>query len=127
MQIMDGETGVVSRDMSGHNLGSTRGAFEVGGQTMVCPIKVEDLNPPGQMLVEVELTSCTEGSKFGSPFFYYIEKKNMHPLQMLCEERGFFLEIADIIRGFGLTILKGLMEVREDKIWARFVVEVFTP
>lgn len=45
-------------------------------------------------------------------------------LQMLCEEQGFFLEIADIIRGFGLTILKGVMEVRDDKVWARFVVEV---
>ena len=45
-------------------------------------------------------------------------------LQMLCEERGFFLEIADIIRSFGLNILKGVMEVRENKIWARFIVEV---
>lgn len=44
--------------------------------------------------------------------------------QMLCEERGLFLEIADIIRGLGLTILKGVMETREDKIWARFAVEV---
>lgn len=43
---------------------------------------------------------------------------------MLCEEQGFFLEIADIIRGFGLNILKGEMESREDKIWARFIVEV---
>lgn len=43
---------------------------------------------------------------------------------MLCEERGFFLEIADIIRGLGLTILKGVMEARNDKIWARFAVEV---
>lgn len=43
---------------------------------------------------------------------------------MLCEERGFFLEIADIIRSFGLNILKGVMEVRENKIWARFIVEV---
>lgn len=42
---------------------------------------------------------------------------------MLCEEHGFFLEIVDIIRGFGLTILKGVMEVREEKIWARFIVE----
>jgi hypothetical protein len=45
-------------------------------------------------------------------------------LQMLCEERGFFLEIADLIRGLGLTILKGVMEARNDKIWARFSVEV---
>lgn len=44
--------------------------------------------------------------------------------QMLCEERGFFLEIADTIRGFGLTILKGLMELRDGKIMARFLVEV---
>lgn len=43
---------------------------------------------------------------------------------MLCEERGVFLEIADIIRGLGLTILKGVMETRNDKIWAQFAVEV---
>lgn len=43
---------------------------------------------------------------------------------MLCEERGFFLEIADLIRGLGLTILKGVMEAWNDKIWARFTVEV---
>lgn len=43
---------------------------------------------------------------------------------MLCEERGFILEIADLIRGMGLTILKGVMEARNDKIWARFAVEV---
>ncbi|KAH7680718.1 Transcription factor MYC/MYB N-terminal protein [Dioscorea alata] len=69
-------------------------AFEVGNQSMICPIIVEDLNTPRQMLVE-----------------------------MLCEERGFFLEIADLIRGMGLTILKGVMESRDDKIWARFVAE----
>jgi hypothetical protein len=28
-------------------------AFEVANQTMVCPIIVEDMNPPGQMLIEV--------------------------------------------------------------------------
>ncbi|KAK1258388.1 Transcription factor LHW [Acorus gramineus] len=88
------ESGVVLKDNSNGSGGGATWAFEVGGQTMVCPILVEDLNPPGQMLVE-----------------------------MLCEERGFFLEIADIIRGFGLTILKGIMEVRDDKIWARFLVE----
>lgn len=69
-------------------------AYEVGSQSMVCPIIVEDLNPARQMLVE-----------------------------MLCEEHGIFLEIADIVRGLGLTILKGVMETRNDKIWARFVVE----
>jgi len=43
---------------------------------------------------------------------------------MLCEQRGVFLEIADLIRGLGLTILKGVMEAHKDKIWARFAVEV---
>lgn len=45
-------------------------------------------------------------------------------IQMLCEERGLFLEMADIIRGFGLNILKGVMEVRQSKVWSRFIVEV---
>ncbi|XP_010919293.2 transcription factor EMB1444 [Elaeis guineensis] len=89
------ESGVVLKDnSSGGSNGGATWAYEVAGQTMVCPIIVEDLTPPGQMLVE-----------------------------MLCEERGFFLEIADIIRGFGLTILKGVMEIRDSKIWARFLVE----
>ncbi|CAL1367373.1 unnamed protein product [Linum trigynum] len=74
--------------------GGATWAFEVGSQSMVCPIVVEDLNLPRQMLIE-----------------------------MLCEERGFFLEIAEMIRGMGLTILKGIMEARNDKIWAHFVVE----
>ncbi|KAG6552065.1 hypothetical protein Mapa_006373 [Marchantia paleacea] len=59
-----------------------------------CPIVVENTNQPRQMLVE-----------------------------MLCEERGLFLEIADTVRGLGLTILKGAMESRSGKTWARFVVE----
>ncbi|XP_038979355.1 uncharacterized protein LOC120109718 isoform X1 [Phoenix dactylifera] len=89
------ESGVVLKDnSSGGTSGGATWAYEVAGQTMVCPIIVEDLTPPGQMLVE-----------------------------MLCEERGFFLEIADIIRGFGLTILKGVMEIHDSKIWARFLVE----
>ncbi|GAB4824608.1 hypothetical protein Ancab_007481 [Ancistrocladus abbreviatus] len=74
--------------------GGATWAFEVGSQSMACPIVVEDLDPPRQLLVE-----------------------------MLCEERGFFLEIADMIRGLGLTILKGVMETRNDKLWARFAVE----
>ncbi|XP_072988703.1 transcription factor EMB1444-like [Typha latifolia] len=89
------ESGVVLKENSGGGRGGgTTWAYEVSGQTMVCPIIIEDLTPPGQMLVE-----------------------------MLCEERGFFLEIADVIRGFGLIILKGVMEIRDSKIWARFLVE----
>lgn len=90
-KIVSKEGGLLLKD----NLdGGVTWAYEVGSQSAHCPIIVEDLNPPRQMLVE-----------------------------MLCEERGFFLEIAEIIRGMGLTILKGVMEARDDKIWARFAVE----
>ncbi|KAF8030585.1 hypothetical protein BT93_E2884 [Corymbia citriodora subsp. variegata] len=82
------------RDIGDGSRGGTTWAYEVGGQAMVCPIVVEDLGPPGQMLIE-----------------------------MLCNDRGLFLEIADIIRGFGLDILKGEMGVREGKIWSHFIVE----
>ncbi|KAF8651879.1 hypothetical protein HU200_063127 [Digitaria exilis] len=94
-KLIDKESGVVLKDNpdAGKNGGATW-AYEVAGKTMVCPIIIEDLSPPGQMLVE-----------------------------MLCEERGLFLEIADSIRGFGLTILKGMMELHDGKIWARFFVE----
>ncbi|KAL0329158.1 UNVERIFIED_CONTAM: Transcription factor [Sesamum radiatum] len=74
--------------------GGVTWACEVGDQTMVCPLIVEDLSTKGQMLIEI-----------------------------LCEEQGLFLEIADTIRGFGFIILKGVMEAHEDKIWAHFVVE----
>lgn len=69
-------------------------ALDLDGQTVWCPIIVENLNQPRQMLVEI-----------------------------LCEERGVFLEIADIIQRLGLTILKGVMEAQNVKIWAHFVVE----
>ncbi|XP_026418586.1 transcription factor LHW-like [Papaver somniferum] len=93
-----GESKIISKDGGLRSKDSFEGgatwAFEVGSQSMVCPIIVEDLNLPRQMLVE-----------------------------MLCEEQGFFLEIADIIRGLGLTILKGVMEARNNKVWVRFTVE----
>ncbi|KAM7280434.1 hypothetical protein ACFE04_007568 [Oxalis oulophora] len=73
--------------------GGATWAFEVGGQ-MGCPILIKDLSQPGQKLIE-----------------------------MICEDRGFFLEIADVIRGFGFNILKGEMEVQGDKLWAHFIVE----
>ncbi|KAI3421435.1 BHLH domain-containing protein [Psidium guajava] len=82
------------RDVGDGSRGGTTWAYEVGSQAMVCPIVVEDLGPPGQMLIE-----------------------------MVCDDRGLFLEIADIIRGLGLDILKGEMGVREGKIWSRFIVE----
>ncbi|CAA2954848.1 transcription factor LHW-like [Olea europaea subsp. europaea] len=90
-KIVNKDGGVLLRDKLE---GGATWAYEVGSQSMIRPIIVEDLNQPRQMLVE-----------------------------MLCEERGLFLEIADLIRGMGLTILKGIMENRNDNIWARFVVE----
>ncbi|WVZ86753.1 hypothetical protein U9M48_033489 [Paspalum notatum var. saurae] len=94
-KIIDKNSGIVLKDnLDGGKNGGATWAYEVAGKSMVCPIIIEDLSPPGQMLVE-----------------------------MLCEERGLFLEIADNIRGFGLTILKGLMELRDGKIWSRFLVE----
>ncbi|KAK1411488.1 hypothetical protein QVD17_38037 [Tagetes erecta] len=93
-----GESKIVSKDggvlLRDNFEGGVTWAYEVGSQSMVCPIIVEDLNSPRQMLVE-----------------------------MLCEERGSFLEIADGIKGLGLTILKGVMETRDNKIWAHFTVE----
>ncbi|CAJ2628317.1 unnamed protein product [Trifolium pratense] len=89
-KLIDQENEVIPKDK---NHGATW-AFEVANQTMVCPIIVEDMNPPGQMLIE-----------------------------MLCEDQGFFLEIVDIIRGFGLNILKAKMDLRKNKLWARFIVE----
>ncbi|XP_022965313.1 transcription factor bHLH157-like isoform X1 [Cucurbita maxima] len=96
-KLIDQDDGVAVNDKctTERGGGGVTWAYKVGTTPIVCPVIVEDLSSPGQMLIE-----------------------------MLCEERGFFLEIADMIRGYGLTILKGMMEVREDKIWAQFVVEV---
>ncbi|XP_043720106.1 transcription factor LHW-like isoform X2 [Telopea speciosissima] len=93
-----GESKIISKEgrllLKDNFEGGATWAYEVGSQSKIYPIVVEDLNTPRHMLVE-----------------------------MLCEERGFFLEIADIIRGLGLTILKGIMESRNDKVWAHFAVE----
>ncbi|MCO5608314.1 hypothetical protein L7F22_062520 [Adiantum nelumboides] len=69
-------------------------ALDLGSQEKRYPIVVKDLSQPRQMLVE-----------------------------MMCEESSLFLEIADIIRNLGLTILKGSLESHGDKYWARFIVE----
>jgi hypothetical protein len=52
--LKDNSSGVVLKDnSSAASNGGATWAYEVAGQTMVCPIIVEDLSPPGQMLVEV--------------------------------------------------------------------------
>lgn len=71
-------------------------ALEVGDdESVVCPIIVEDLKPQGQMQIE-----------------------------MVCQENGDeFLEIAHVVRGLGLNILKGVMVTRQGRIWAHLIVE----
>lgn len=52
-KIISKDGGLVLKD----NIeGGATWAYEVGSQSMVCPIIVEDLNPPRQMLVEVIIT-----------------------------------------------------------------------
>lgn len=70
-------------------------ACEHGSDQEIWPVVVEYLNQPGQILVEV-----------------------------LCNDYGLFLEIANIIRHLELTILKGVLESRSNELWAHFVVEV---
>ncbi|XP_008801631.2 transcription factor bHLH155-like isoform X2 [Phoenix dactylifera] len=69
-------------------------AYQLRCQSEICPLKVENLDQPGQILVE-----------------------------MLCEEYGLFLEIAQVIRRLELIILKGVLETRSDKLWAHFIIE----
>lgn len=52
MQIISKEGGLVFKD---NFEGGATWAYEVGSQSMVCPIIVEDLNTPRQMLVEVKM------------------------------------------------------------------------
>ncbi|XP_040372140.1 transcription factor bHLH155 isoform X2 [Rosa chinensis] len=78
---------------SGSSNGTSR-AFELGNELQISPIVVEDLEHPGHMLIE-----------------------------MLCDEHGLFLEIAQAIRRLELTVLKGVMETRSNNLWAHFVVE----
>ncbi|XVF08148.1 hypothetical protein REPUB_Repub06bG0201000 [Reevesia pubescens] len=72
----------------------TSWGFEIGDELKLCPIVVEDLAYPGHLLIE-----------------------------MLCNEHGLFLEIAQVIRSFNLTILKGVMESYSNNRWAHFIVE----
>ncbi|KAA8516390.1 hypothetical protein F0562_016683 [Nyssa sinensis] len=83
-----------SSETKGVHPNGTSWAFELGSELQVCPIVVEDLEYPGLMLIE-----------------------------MLCNEHGLFLEIAEVIRRLELTILKGVMESRSNNTWAHFIVE----
>ncbi|XP_020575663.1 transcription factor EMB1444-like isoform X2 [Phalaenopsis equestris] len=117
-QLIGEESGVVLKDNTNGQEGGATWAYEVAGQTMVCPILLQDVYPSGQLLVEVKKMLI-------SSFIFKLTciLQVSHCPQMLCEERGLFLEIAEVVRGFGLTILKGNMEIRDRKVWARFLVE----
>ncbi|KAF3966340.1 hypothetical protein CMV_009548 [Castanea mollissima] len=84
----------VSPETKNVSQNGTSWAFDFGTELQICPIVVEDLEFPGHMLIE-----------------------------MLCDEHGLFLEIAEVIRGAELTILKGTMDLRSNKTWAHFIVE----
>lgn len=58
-QIVSKDGGLLLKD----NFGGATWAYEVGSQSMVCPIIVEDLNQPHQMLVEVIPLPNLEASK----------------------------------------------------------------
>ncbi|KAK4270363.1 hypothetical protein QN277_023405 [Acacia crassicarpa] len=70
-------------------------AFDFESEHQVCPLTIKELGCSGNMLVE-----------------------------MICNEHGLFLEIANVVRRLELTILKGVLECRSGDMWACFVVEV---
>lgn len=45
-------------------------------------------------------------------------------MQMLCSEYDIFLEMANIMKGLQLQILKGVLDNRCGELWAHFVIEV---
>ncbi|CAO1940089.1 unnamed protein product [Urochloa humidicola] len=58
------------------------------------PLRVEELDQPGHLLIE-----------------------------MLCEDYEVFLEMAHALKGLEVSILKGVLEHRCDKLWAHVVIE----
>ncbi|CAK9136088.1 unnamed protein product [Ilex paraguariensis] len=93
-QEVSGQTNTKSPGIKAGGQNGRSWAFELGSEKQLCPIVVEDLEYPGHMLIE-----------------------------MLCNDHGRFLEIAEAIRRVDLTILEGAMETRSGSTWAHFVVE----
>jgi hypothetical protein len=60
------------------------------------PLRAEELDRPGHLLIE-----------------------------MLCEDNELFLHMAHVLKGLEVNILKGVLEHRSDKLWARFVIEAY--
>jgi len=67
---------------------------ETKKQLESCPLRVEELDQPGHLLIK-----------------------------MLCEDYEVFLEIAHVLKGLDVSILKGVLEHRSAKLWASFVIE----
>jgi len=67
---------------------------ETKNQLESCPLRVEELDQPGHLLIK-----------------------------MLCEDYEVFLEIAHVLKGLDVSILKGVLEHRSAKLWASFVIE----
>ena len=73
IQIISKEGGPLLKDNFD---GGATWAFEVGAQSMVCPIIVEDLNPPRQMLVKVNcFHTCTLYILLPSPSKYHLPRE----------------------------------------------------
>ncbi|GJN24225.1 hypothetical protein PR202_gb11956 [Eleusine coracana subsp. coracana] len=67
---------------------------EIKKQLESFPLRAEELDGPGQFLIE-----------------------------MLCEDYELFLDMAHVLKGLEVNILKGVLEHRPDKPLARFVIE----
>jgi len=67
---------------------------ETKKQLESCPLRVEELDQPGHLLIK-----------------------------MLCEDYEVFLEMAHVLKGLDVSILKGVLEHRSAKLWASFVIE----
>jgi len=67
---------------------------ETKKQLESCPLRVEELDQPGHLLIK-----------------------------MLCEDYEVFLEMAHVLKGLDVRILKGVLEHRSAKLWASFVIE----
>ncbi|KAJ6841876.1 transcription factor EMB1444-like [Iris pallida] len=72
----------------------TSWVYELGRKSTACPLTVESLDEPGQILIEMQ-----------------------------CKEYALFLDIAQVIKRLQLSILKGILESRSEEQWAHFIVE----
>lgn len=92
-------------------------ACEEGKQPEFWPILVENLDQPGQILIEVPYNILSK-LLFSTSLLSDVSH------QVQCNDYELFLEIVHVIRRLELTILKGVLESRSNKLWAHFIIEV---